>query len=138
MMDFSTWRSSSLISQYFNSLLEFSEDESLNKLVTEIQLGSNYGFVLRMKDLLTIQDQGFFSQFILEQLKSIGYQINQSANGKHHLQASVKERVAGNQLYGTIRIIEKKDEIQMLITPYSDRQYNIAGNRKELFRFLFS
>ncbi len=132
------WKSTEYIAQYIEQVrLDLLEDNQASLVALSISLDRNYGFILKTKEQLNRDDHETLITYIVEQLKSYDYRVNREGAGEIMLQASVKARVHGKQLFGTTKVIDKGFEIRVLVTPYIDRFYEKASLRKELIELLF-
>ena len=113
--------------------LELSLEEALNpyssnptNIVTEINFDNNYGYLFKTIGFLNPEDKMQLVNYFVYALKEEGYKLvnKNSENYPITLQACVKQRVHGEQLYGTIKIFSEPGEIRVLVTPFNDHQYN--------------
>ena len=132
------WKNKEHIAQYLEQArLDLLEDNQASLVVKEVSLADNYGFILLAADQLNIADKEFLKQYIVGQLKEYGYKINRENKEEIIMQASVRERIKGNQLFGTTKIIDKGYELRILVSPYKDRSYAKVLDKKELIDLLF-
>lgn len=133
------WKNAEHIAQYIEQVrLDLSQDNQASLVVKSIKLDGNYGFILLTKDRLSLEDHEKLKAYVISQLKEFGYRVNRTSEGEVLLQASVKERVKGNQLFGTTKIMDKGYELRILVSPYNDRSYEGKVGRGELIGLLFS
>lgn len=140
MMQKEIWHKQEFIQQYFERLREaFSDDEKNSPTIVEtVELDHNYAIILLTDKALNENDVEHLITYIIDRLKIYGYQLNSSSADDYTLQASVRNRVSGIQLFGTIKIVKKKNELRLLVTPYNDRQYERPLNRFKLMEVLFA
>lgn len=140
MMQNDLWYKQEFIQHYFERLLKaFTDDErNVPKILETIELGHNYGIIFLTENALNEQDRKYFIKYLISRLKDYGYQMTSSTETEFILQASVRKRVSGIQLFGTVKIVEMNNEVRVLVTPYNDRQYESPLNRFKLMEVLLA
>lgn len=137
----SKWYEEPYVRQYFEKIKEqFFIEHTIQseKLIESIEYGNNFGLIIFTKDVLKNKEIEFLKSHFIEQLLSIGYVIKSGNEKEFKLQASLKARINGLQLFGNISILTFPAELQILIKPYSGFEYNQALDREELVHLLFS
>jgi hypothetical protein len=133
------WKSNDHIIQFLEQVrLDLLQNNQASLVAINVTLERNYGFIIATKNNLPPKDHDFFIEFLRFQLTEFGYRVNRELGTEILLQASVKSRVHGKQLFGTIKIINKGFELRILVTPYVDKGYNKAMLRKDLIDVLFT
>lgn len=132
------WKNQDVVQQYFErARYDLLNDEKDSHVAINIDLQSNYGFILKTKEHFTESDHKILYMYLYMNLKEYGYRLSSEKEGEMVLQASVKERVKGNQLFGTIRLIDKEYEIRVLVVPYNGAGYEEGAGREKLLEVLF-
>ncbi len=132
------WKSTEYITQFLEQLrLDLLENNQASTVGLNISLDRNYGFIVKTRDNLNKEDHLQLKEYMVDQLKSHGYKVNREVGEEILLQASVRARVNGNQLFGTTKLIDKGYEIRILVTPYNDRYYGEVSEKRELVDLLF-
>lgn len=139
-MDNPLWYKQAFIQQYFERLRQaFTDDErNVPKILETVELNHNYAIIFLTSLTLNELDKKHFGEYLVDRLKSYGYQVTSTSGKEIILQASVRNRVSGIQLFGTIKLVEEKSELRLLVTPYNDRQYERPLNRFKLMEILFT
>ncbi len=133
------WKSTDHIGQFMEQLrLDLLEDNQASTIVLRVSLDRNYGFVFKTKNYLTVEDRTTFLDYLNATLIEFGYRLVRGDGQESIFQASVRSRVNGNQLFGTIKVMDLAYEIRLLVTPYNDRSYSQALKEKELIDVLFA
>lgn len=133
------WKSKDIVAQYLETIrLDLSENNEQSSIAFNIELDRNYGFIVKTAGTLSDVDKVMFHEYIIQQLKEYGYTVNRKLEEETLLQASVRARVHGKQLFGTIKLVNKPFEVRVLVTPYIDSSYDEALKRRELLDVLFS
>lgn len=132
------WRKQELIQKYFDQIVTQYNAQNLSKdLLHVVDFENKYAFIFKTADILNNKDVEYFQQYIVETLKDEGYITNKVEKDSIALQASVDRRVSGIQLFGNIKVVKLQDELQIIVSPYNDRQYEPQFGKDELISELF-
>lgn len=134
------WLERPFARQYTERLLQELTGELTDStsFIEEIALQQNYGFIIKTAEVLTAIDVTLLMEYFVRQLIAVGYTESKRSANQINMQASVRNRVNGIQLYGNIKIVRKSSELRILVTPYTDRQYKEAIDKLELMNVLLS
>lgn len=132
-----TWKQQEFIQRYFEQLTLQIQNGFDNDLISIVELENKYAIILKTEKILTPDDIIMLRKYIQTQLISSGYVITSEKDNFISLQATVERRVSGVQLYGNIKLVTFPAELQIIVSPYNDRQFEKPIPREELISELF-